>query len=641
MSAQRFIVAGACLTLLASVEAANGACGSHTVAILVDPKLVASIRAGLSQFETDLCTDGYNTVEHSAGFADPLALRAHLKQLYDQPGRSLAGAILIGAFPHAYQWVTAASSNPSIPSTSEEALSFQYYADLNGTFARSPGYVSQGGRPYSYDLHSGDVNWEIWVAVLPYYKGHLAQTADALNRYFARNHAYRTGWLRLPQVFLQISEHYRATTRAEHQLYLDAMRSGPYAWTPFSNAPDARLYFDSPPGGLSVPQGYADLQAGVADFTVTDTHGYWGAGGQLTIAAVETNPVRTIFFWSNGCAIGDLDRPDNFLTSVLYSRVSEVLIAKGTTNNSGGMGNNSNGSFGHNMAAALASGASFGQAILSHVNVPLIVPWSSSREFHFGTAVILGDPTLPRKTQRVPAAPKIDKVVHGVDFQEGIVPGSWMTIFGSSLAGIPRAWTERDFQGDRLPTTLDGVRVNVNGKPAYVYYVSPGQANVLAPDDSATGAVKVELVNAAGRAEGTATLARFHPAFFSYEPEGGRYVIAFSADWAYLARPGLLPNVTTRAARPRETVILYGSGFGPADPALPAGLMVAAARPLANPVTVSIGGLMAPPVWSGQVGSGLYQIMVTVPELPAGDHSVVAEIGGARSAAARMLTIQP
>jgi len=153
--------------------------------------------------------------------------------------------------------------------------------------------------------------------------------------------------------------------------------------------------------------------------------------------------------------------------------------------------------------------------------------------------------------------------------------------------------------------------------------------------------VKVELVNAAGRAEGTATLARFHPAFFSYEPEGGRYVIAFSADWAYLARPGLLPNVTTRAARPRETVILYGSGFGPADPALPAGLMVAAARPLANPVTVSIGGLMAPPVWSGQVGSGLYQIMVTVPELPAGDHSVVAEIGGARSAAARMLTIQP
>jgi hypothetical protein len=28
--------------------------------------------------------------------------------------------------------------------------------------------------------------------------------------------------------------------------------------------------------------------------------------------------------------------------------------------------------------------------------VPLIDPWSGSREFHFGTAVILGDPTLRR-----------------------------------------------------------------------------------------------------------------------------------------------------------------------------------------------------------------------------------------------------
>ena len=372
----------------------SAACGNRTVAILVDPAVVNSIRSSLSQFEADLCVAGYNPLENSARFADPAAVRVYLKQIYDEPGRNLVGAILVGNLPRAYQWVTLVSTNPNIPSESEEAISFQYYSDLDGTFAKSPGYVSRGGRSHSYDIHSGDTGWEIWVGVLPYYKGNLAQTVDALNRYFAKNHAYRTGQLARPRAFLEISEFFRATTLAEHNLITNDLRSGIYSWTPYSNGPNARLYFDSPPGGLSVAQGYADMGAGAADFTVTDTHGNWFASGQLTIPSIEASPVRTIFFWSSGCAIGDLDRPDNFLTSILYSPTSDVLVAKGTTNNSGGMGNNPNGFYGHNIAAALTLGASFGEAILRHVNVPLIWPWSSSREFHFGTPVTLGDPTL-------------------------------------------------------------------------------------------------------------------------------------------------------------------------------------------------------------------------------------------------------
>jgi hypothetical protein len=58
------------------------------------------------------------------------------------------------------------------------------------------------------------------------------------------------------------------------------------------------------------------------------------------------------------------------------------------------MGNNLNGFFGHNVATALAAGEAFGDALLSHVNVPLIYPWSNDREFEFATAVIFGDPTL-------------------------------------------------------------------------------------------------------------------------------------------------------------------------------------------------------------------------------------------------------
>jgi len=401
MHIQRIVIALTAIVVVAGCAPALAGgfpigCGHRTVAILVEPELLSSIRAGLSRFEADLCTGGYNTVEHTTGFADPSALRAYLQGLYREPERHLVGAILIGDIPHAYQWITSSSANPSIPESSEEAISFQYYADLDGTFAKSPTYVSPGGHVHSYDLHSGAVDWEIWVGVLPRYKGDWTETIDAINRYFDKNHDFRTRRLLRPNVFLQISEHFQATTLAEHNSFLASMRSGPYSWTPYSNAPGALLYFDSPPGGLTVHQGYRDMQNGAADFTVTDTHGFWGASGQLTIAEVETNPVQTLFFWSNGCAVGDLDHADNFLTSVLYSPTSDALIAKGTTHDSGGMGNNSNGFFGHNIATALAAEEAFGDAILGHVNVPLITPWSGDRELHFGPIVVLGDPTLRR-----------------------------------------------------------------------------------------------------------------------------------------------------------------------------------------------------------------------------------------------------
>jgi hypothetical protein len=377
-------------------------CGSRTVALLVDPALRESIRNGLDRFKRDLCITSYDTVEHSAGFADPAALRQYLQGIRKSTGGRLVGAILIGNMPHAYQWVTFTPTNPAFPPTAEEVVSFQYYADLDGAFNKSATYSSPGRHKYSYDLHSGNVNWEIWLGVLPIYKGDLQRTATDINRYFAKNHAYRNGRLTRPNVFLQVNEHAIANTIADHNIQMAAMRSGAYSWTPFSNSLGARLYFNSPPAGLSVQQGYEDLQAGLADFTVTDSHGSPAASGQLTISTVESKPVRTLFFWSNGCAIGNLDHPDNFLTSVLYSPTSEVVVAKGTTNDSGGMGNNLYGFFGHNIASALEAGTSFGEGVLSHVNVPLISPWSGAREFHFATAVILGDPTLLRLSSSGP-----------------------------------------------------------------------------------------------------------------------------------------------------------------------------------------------------------------------------------------------
>ena len=82
-------------------------------------------------------------------------------------------------------------------------------------------------------------------------------------------------------------------------------------------------------------------------------------------------------------------------------------------------------------------------------------------------------------------------------------------------------------------------------------------------------------------------------------------------------------------AQPGEVIILWGSGFGPASPAVPAGQVFAGANKLANPVTVTIGGQQATVDFAGVVGAGLVQLNVHVPaSMNNGDAAVVATVGG-------------
>jgi hypothetical protein len=364
--------------------------GSEIVLLVVDPSLPYRIRTDLDQFETDLCNDGYTVVERLTTFQSPVALRNWLANAYTNRNNMVVGAILIGDMPYAYQYYETHPTNPSIPVDQLETISYQYYADLNGNFSKSSGYVSPGGHTYSYDLHTGNLDWEIWIGVLPFYKKDYEATADAVIRYFQKNHAYRTAAQDPSFVFMEIDEHQQATTLQEHNQIVQSLSSGPYAWTPLSSSANALFYFKSTAAGLTVAQGYAALSEGSGDFTVAATHG----SGQINTAWALSHNINTDFFWSDGCAVADLDDLDNFITAVLYSPYSNVVVARGSTQNSGGLGTNSNGFYGHNIATALSMGSNIGDAILYHVNVPLIWPWSTDREFHFSPNIVLGDPTL-------------------------------------------------------------------------------------------------------------------------------------------------------------------------------------------------------------------------------------------------------
>jgi uncharacterized protein (TIGR03437 family) len=224
-----------------------------------------------------------------------------------------------------------------------------------------------------------------------------------------------------------------------------------------------------------------------------------------------------------------------------------------------------------------------------------------------------------------PAGATITGITNAGSFQTGIAPATWVSIFGSNLSPKVYLWQASDFVNGQLPTTLQGVSVTINGKPAYVEYVSPAQINVLAPDDTATGAVSVQ-VTASNVA--TAQLQQFAPAFFA----NSGIVAAQHADYSLVS--------TANPAKPGEVIQLYGTGFGPTSPAVPTGQLAATSASLANQVQISVGGADCSIQFAGLVGAGLYQFNVVVPAVGNGNAAVAATIGGLQTQAGVSVPVQ-
>jgi uncharacterized protein (TIGR03437 family) len=236
-----------------------------------------------------------------------------------------------------------------------------------------------------------------------------------------------------------------------------------------------------------------------------------------------------------------------------------------------------------------------------------------------------------------------DGVVNGASFTAGIQSGSWVTIFGSDLAPATRTWNaQTEIVGGVLPTELDGVKVNIGGKAAAVYFISPTQLNVQAPDDIGTGNVPVEVITAGGTSAAVTAQARTAaPAFFMFDPENRKYLAAVHADGTFLGRAGLFPTLTTRPARPGDVILLFGTGFGATNPPVQSGRVFNGAAPLITVPTVRINNVPAQVQFAGLSGAGLYQLNVVVPDVPNGDQAVVAELpGGLSTQANSFITIQ-
>ena len=228
----------------------------------------------------------------------------------------------------------------------------------------------------------------------------------------------------------------------------------------------------------------------------------------------------------------------------------------------------------------------------------------------------------------------------------GISSGAWLEIYGTNLSPTTREWGGNDFSGNSAPAKLDGVGVNVNGKPAFVRYISPAQINVQAPDDDATGPVRIEVTGPNGTSDPvTVQKTKVSPALLTtplFNVGGVQYVAALQPDFrTFVGRADLIAGVAFRPAKPGDTIILFAVGCGPANPATPAGQFFNEARPLGLAYQVKFGDTVAPAQGFLAAGAvGLCQFNVTVPNVADGDSRIDVSIDGTATGQTLYTTVQ-
>ena len=133
------------------------------------------------------------------------------------------------------------------------------------------------------------------------------------------------------------------------------------------------------------------------------------------------------------------------------------------------------------------------------------------------------------------------------------------------------------------------------------------------------------------------------PTFFSFGPfdRVPQVLAAVHLDGALVGPVDLLgPGVNTRPAKPGDIISLFGTGFGQTSPPVPIGTLPGQVldpgviSPTVEDVRIRFGDVEVEvePIFAGLSSFvALYQIVVTVPDVPPGDVLVVAKVAGLQS----------
>jgi len=218
--------------------------------------------------------------------------------------------------------------------------------------------------------------------------------------------------------------------------------------------------------------------------------------------------------------------------------------------------------------------------------------------------------------------------------------GSWLQIKGSNLAPATGTWLDADFNEGVANPSVGGVSVSINGKPAFVEYISPTQINVQAPaDPSATGLVPVTVTNCAGTSSAVKdpNLQKMTVAPGLLAPQSQYFVVGgkqyLAATFGFLnlfvGNTSLLPGLF-QPAKPGDSILLYAIGLGDTTPANTPGVIATGSEVLNAQIAVKFGTTSANVnrVAMYPTFVGLYYIMLTVPNVADGDYQINVTVDG-------------
>jgi len=306
---------------------------------------------------------------------------------------------------------------------------------------------------------------------------------------------------------------------------------------------------------------------------------------------------------------------------------------------------------------AFSSAALFGFALSSFAQGPAITRGGivGAAGFAQGQAIAGGSLATIFGTSLAAGLAPLATVPMPTITSGGIVPvysnvstiqsGEWVSIYGSNLSGTgaPATWN-----GD-FPLTLGSTSVTVNGKSAYLWYVSPTQINLQAPLDTATGAVPVVVTTPSGSVTSTVTLAQFAPSFSLLDATHVAGIIlrsdgsgAFGGGTYDIVGPtGTSLGYKTVAAKAGDSVVLFAVGLGPTNPVVPPGATYSGAATTTTTVNLLINSMSVAPAFCGETSAGLYQMNLTIPSgLGTGDVPLQALVGGVQTPTGPVISLQ-
>jgi uncharacterized protein (TIGR03437 family) len=188
---------------------------------------------------------------------------------------------------------------------------------------------------------------------------------------------------------------------------------------------------------------------------------------------------------------------------------------------------------------------------------------------------------------------------------DAVSPGEFLAIFGSGFVGSTAVAPSEPF-----PLSLSGVTVAINGLPAPIYFVAPGQIDCIVPY-KVTGAMANITVTSNGVVSNMVSvpLAATSPGIFTLDGSG-------TSDGSITHADGSLVNAANPAKK-GETVVMYVSGLGALTTPVNDGAGATSLNNATATMTIYVAGVPVPAtgvLYHGLTSlAGLYQINFVVP----------------------------